>query len=111
MSYQPMFRTGWPLKRRRRRGPVGSGRTRIKLALLLSEALGTPVYPEDIWEQNHHPSFGGEGCSRWGWKWRVPGQSWPNQGACWDRMGTCVRRGFTLHDEDGITVAEARGEA
>lgn len=92
-------------QRRRRRGPIGSGRIRIKLARLLSEELGRDVFPENIWEQNHNAFYGQISCARWGWTWREPGFSFNSSGSCWDTMSECVKKGIILDDENGIKVA------
>jgi len=104
-----MFGAAGREKRRRRRGAKGTGRTRIRLAEMLTEALGYPVYPENIWEQNHNASYGGEGFCRWGWRATkgLPETPWAREGSCWDTMGECVRNGFTLHWEDFVHVAGA----
>src|SRR4051812_23109553 len=76
------------------------GKVRKKLADMLSEALGIPVLPDEIWD-NNYPLGHYLDLARWGSN--VPNGNSGVQVYSWDTMTECVRNGFTLA-EDGISI-------
>lgn len=77
-----------------------AGRTRIRLAKLLSDKLGYEVSPYDLWYQ--------EGSNRWAdgarWGFTVSKPCFVSpcpgtQVACWDTMTVCVRHGIGIYKD------------
>jgi hypothetical protein len=70
------------------------GRTRIKLAKMLTELLGRPVNPTDIWD-NNYPEARMVDAARWGAY--LPGGHIHS----WDTMGDCVKKGIEASPRSG----------
>jgi hypothetical protein len=73
---------------------------------MLTESLGFPVRPEDIWD-NNYPEARLVDAARWG-AWAVRGK-FNISIFSWDRMGECVRNGFTVA-EDGPASFEVHAK-
>jgi hypothetical protein len=88
-----------------RRGQNGPGRTRIKLAALLSKELGLVIEPEDIWD-NNYPAAKWLDLARWGVDARPPGKAFKINVHSWDTMGEIVKKGVAVVSRDhcGIEV-------
>jgi hypothetical protein len=83
------------------------GRTKRLLAAQLTDALGTPVDPWQMWQNRNAERLG---VARWG-VWVVLGGRNVNVHS-WDTMTVCVRFGFTcrvLWDGGSIEVS-AQGD-
>jgi hypothetical protein len=91
--------------RRRRRKSDGPGRTRIKLAKILSEELGVEVLPENIW-QNNYPAAKWLDLARWGVDANIPGLGNNVNVHSWDTMGEIVKKGVAIvsRESTGIEV-------
>jgi hypothetical protein len=77
------------------------GRTRCKLAEMLSEALGEFVDPSDIWSQSGaYRTQVRHDALVWGVGDRI---------GSWDTMTECVKRGFTVTREGGLRQPTASG--
>lgn len=73
------------------------GRTRIRLAQMLTKALGVPVSPDLIWD-NNYPEARLLGLARWGCY--VPNGNLVIHVCSWDTMGNCVSSGFDFLKPD-----------
>jgi hypothetical protein len=90
------------MKRRRRRSD-GPGRTRIKLAELLSKELGVEVRPEAIW-QNNYPAAKWLDLARWGVPVNIPGLGKNVNVHSWDTMGEIVKNGVAIVSRESIGI-------
>jgi hypothetical protein len=75
------------------------GRTRIKLAELLTKAINSQIDPEDIWIQYPNKIFSN------GARWGVMRPHNDNLYS-FDKMSDCIKFGFSLrHDSTGIEIS------
>jgi hypothetical protein len=81
------------------------GRTRIKLAKLLTDLLGFSVDPEDIWDNNYPEAKYLDLC-RWGAYLKNGRKS--VHIASWDRMVDCVKEGITMFATDDFSFEICR---
>ncbi len=85
------------------------GRTRIRLAQILSEHLGCAVLPEDIWD-NYFPAARWVDAARWGAN-LTDRNGHAMHVYSWDTMSECVRTGiesFTLRGDPSFREISAR---
>ncbi len=76
------------------------GRTKQRIARLLSERLKVPVDPEEFWANRNAEQIG---CARWGIWVVINGRN--TNVHSWDTMTECLQRGFVLsHEDTGISV-------
>jgi hypothetical protein len=76
---------------------TGPGRTRRKLAKMLSDYFHTPVYPEEIWE-NRSPAYRLMDLARWGVT--VNGRNVHS----FSTMGFITKSGIAIVQEDNCSV-------
>jgi hypothetical protein len=76
---------------------TGPGRTRRKLAKMLSEYFHATVHPEDIWE-NRSPAYRLMDLARWGVD--INGRNVHS----FSTMGFIVKSGIAICSEDGCNV-------
>jgi len=81
------------------------GKTRIKLAAMLTEQLGFAVAPTDFWLQDPTHLRAQWDCAAWGADVKFTDADFVAHTICsFDSMTECVRNGFTvIHDERGIS--------
>lgn len=76
------------------------GRTKQRLAKLLSDRLGVTVNPNDMW-MNRNAEMAG--CARWGVWVVIEGLNVSVYS--WDTMTECLKRGFVIsHESSRICV-------
>ncbi len=75
------------------------GRTKQKMARLLSERLGVQLDPNNFWANRNAEQVG---CARWGIWAVINGQN--TNVYSWDTMTECLQRGFVLSNESTSTV-------
>lgn len=81
------------------------GRTRIKLAAMLTKALGFEIKPEDFWLQDPTHLRVTWDCAAWGADVKAPDADVIVHTICsFDSMTECVRNGFTFIYEKGINA-------
>jgi len=75
------------------------GKTKQRMAKMLSEQLGTTIDPNDFWANYNAEKVG---CARWGVWAIINGES--VHVYSWDTMTECVKKGFVFSKERDRTV-------
>lgn len=84
---------------RHHRSKFSVGRTRCRLAKLLTEVIGSPIDPEDLDAAQGYYRQQRSGQAAWSGIIVVDGIK---RTICsWDSMTECVRNGFTVQDSRG----------